>query len=497
MKSCSLITKRILCLALAALMLFSLASCGKDKGGNGAYATAAEAADALVQGSGISAALTSRDKDYASIIFASDIPDNFAFLSSDDGTADMAGVFVCEDDQSARNLDFAINTYIGDMKEDSAKYKPEEAEKLEGAVIECSDNVVVLCVSGDGAKAKTAVADVISGIDKDGKADAGENTPDISEEDTTVTPPSVTATGELKDLGGIVRIGDTCYECWYYNPEIAQRYASAVKKVSAAMPSNVKVYNMLIPLSSSITLPDNYADRVQNGDQSGSIKKINDIIGTEATHINIYDTLMAHRNEYIYFRTDHHWTGLGAYYAYNQFLKAKGKTAAPISSYQSVEFDGFLGEFYTKSKSSELKNNPDKVIAYYPVNNNSITMTVTESSGKVFEWPIVNNVNSYDASLKYSTFAGADNPYTEIKNSAVTDGSTCIVIKESFGNALVPFIADNYSTVYVIDYRYYSGNIRELVPSNGNVDILFANNLSMMQNSYLAGKLELLANSCK
>lgn len=263
------------------------------------------------------------------------------------------------------------------------------------------------------------------------------------------------------------------------------------------MPSNVKVYNMLIPLSSSITLPDNYADRVQNGDQSGSIKKINDLIGTETTHINIYDTLMAHRNEYIYFRTDHHWTGLGAYYAYGQFMKAKGKTAAPIGNYQTVEFDGFLGEFYTKSKSAELKNNPDKVIAYYPVNNNSITMTVTESSGKVFEWPIVNNVNSYDASLKYSTFAGADNPYTEIKNTAVTDGSTCIIIKESFGNALVPFIADNYSTVYVIDYRYYSGNIRELVPASGNVDVLFANNLSMMQNSYLAGKLELLANSCK
>ena len=71
----------------------------------------------------------------------------------------------------------------------------------------------------------------------------------------------------------------------------------------------------------------------------------------------------------------------------------------------------------------------------------------------------------------------------------LSDGSKCIVVKESFGNAFVPFLVDHYQTVYVIDYRYYSGSVSALAKANGVTDVIFANNLSAIRGSYQVGKL--------
>lgn len=500
MKKSKRISRRIVCLVMAVMLVLSLAACGGIEGGSKSKKTvtvdAASAGQTLLQNGGFTNpdALTSRDATYTGTIFNAEIPEDFVYMSTDDGTADMLGVFVCADKKAASELQTSIASYIADMKAESDRYQPEEAAKLENAVIKADNNVVVLCVSEDADAAKSAADNVFNGSDE---ADNGDSGNDETYSETTVTIPVIEASSDVETINGLIRCGNACYECWYYNSDYSQRYADSVAKIKAAMPSNVNVYNMLIPLSSSITLPDDLEGKYEIGDQPGSIEKINGLVGSNATHVNIYNTLRSHRNEYVYFRTDHHWTGLGAYYAYSEFMKTKGATPNPISAYETVEFEGFLGEFYTSTKRQALADTPDTIKAYYPVNNSSIKMTITESSGKTFEWPIVNDVNSYGASLKYSTFAGADNPYTIITNSAVTDGSTCIVVKESFGNALIPFLADHYSTVYVIDYRYYTGNIAELVPATGTVDMLFANNLSMMQNRYLIGKIEILANNCR
>ena len=76
-----------------------------------------------------------------------------------------------------------------------------------------------------------------------------------------------------------------------------------------------------------------------------------------------------------------------------------------------------------------------------------------------------------------------------IENPDLTDGSACIVVKESFGNAFVPFLVDHYQTVYVVDYRYYTGSITALARSKGASDVLFVNNLSAIRGSYQIGKL--------
>mgnify|MGYP002619108573 CR=1 FL=1 len=93
------------------------------------------------------------------------------------------------------------------------------------------------------------------------------------------------------------------------------------------------------------------------------------------------------------------------------------------------------------------------------------------------------------ASLKYGTFIMGDNPYTVIENPALTDGSACIVVKESFGNAFVPFLTDHYQTIYVLDYRYWKGSISQFAQDKGVQDVLFVNNLSAIRGSYQMGKL--------
>ena len=84
---------------------------------------------------------------------------------------------------------------------------------------------------------------------------------------------------------------------------------------------------MIVPRSMGITAPDNVVATINTSDQKKAIDYMYSGIAKNGVKtVSIYDTLKARRNEYIYFRTDHHWTATGAYYAYEQFCKAKGIT---------------------------------------------------------------------------------------------------------------------------------------------------------------------------
>ena len=135
-----------------------------------------------------------------------------------------------------------------------------------------------------------------------------------------------------------------------------------------------------------------------------------------------------------------------------------------------------------------MGDNPDTVVAYHPLSTEA-TLDYTDKNGQVIRWPIIYDQSNAPASYKYGTFVGGDQPYTIIKNPALTDGSSCVVVKESFGNAFVPFLVDHYETVHVIDYRYWEGSVSDFVKTNGVDDVLFVNNLSAIRSSVLVGYL--------
>ena len=316
--------------------------------------------------------------------------------------------------------------------------------------------------------------------------------PDVVEPDEP-TPPAIARIevfGDTQQYSSVYRVGDTGYEMYTYSDETAKKYATCVNKVADALQGTARVFTLCPPLSSGITLPDDLYSLNVFSDQKDAEQKILSYMDENVIGVPLNETMMQHRTEYICYRTDHHWTSLGAYYAYTQLCQAAGMTPHALSEYKTADFPGFLGSFYNDSgKAEQLGANPDTVTAYYPVSP-TVTMSVTEKSGNVIDFEsVIYDETEAPASLKYGAFIYGDNPYTVINNANVTDGSSCVVIKESFGNAFVPFLPDHYQTVYVIDYRYWSGSLTEFVRTNGVKDVVFCNNLSALRNNSLMGDL--------
>ena len=300
--------------------------------------------------------------------------------------------------------------------------------------------------------------------------------------------PEIVSDEKIEDFGSVVIVGDAAYELYTYSDATADNYALAVNKVAAALDQKADVYDILIPLGSGITFPDNLRDQIKSSDQREAMSSIQEKMDETVKTVDIYDSLMTNRNEYIYFRTDHHWTALGAYYAYEDFCEVKGITPEALDSYETSEFDGFLGSFYNDTNANAtLKANADVVTAYHP--NMDAIMHVTDSRGVEYDSKVIFDESKAAAGLKYSCFIAGDNAITEIENKELTDGSSCIVVKESFGNAFVPFLVDHYQTIYVVDYRYWKGSISELAQEKNVDDVIFVNNLSMIRNKSLVGKL--------
>ena len=310
---------------------------------------------------------------------------------------------------------------------------------------------------------------------------------------TTTKPASsnvITTSDKPYQSGGVYVVGSAGYEMYNYVGSLAEKYQSTVNAVADSLSGVSNVYAMAIPLSSSITLPDSLLSDIPGSDQAQAEKDILAGMGQNVKTIPLHDVMMSHRTEYIYFRTDHHWTALGAYYAYVQFCTAKGITPHNLSDYEVSQFPGFLGSFYNDGgKPDAMKNDPDTVNAYHPVSSTAAMKYGSSEDSELTGGKVIFDESTAAASLKYGAFIMGDNPFTVIENPEVSNGESCIVVKESFGNAFVPFLVDHYQTVYVIDYRYYSGSVVDFAKTNKVTDVIFVNNLSAIRGSYQMGKL--------
>ncbi len=307
-------------------------------------------------------------------------------------------------------------------------------------------------------------------------------------EEAAVEYDKIESMEKVKVVNGVAVVGNSAYELFTYRESSAKAYAKAVNALAKDLDGKAEVYDMVIPLSSGITFPDNLVEKIDSTNQRNAMLSIMGMMNSQVKSVDIYDALMKHRKEYIYFRTDHHWTALGAYYAYTALCEEMGIEPEKLEEYETREFEGFVGSFYNDTKNESLKKHPDVITAYLP--KSEAKMHVTPAKGQDYDWDIIYDVSAYGASLKYSTFIASDNPFTEITNQTLTDESACIVVKESFGNAFVPFLVDHYQHVYVVDYRYWQGNLSKLAEEKKAKDVILLNNLSMIRNQYLVGQLQ-------
>ena len=291
-------------------------------------------------------------------------------------------------------------------------------------------------------------------------------------------------------VGGLLVVEDSAYEYYNFVTDLAKEYITAVVNAGSKLAGKATVYDMVIPTSIDIMLPESYIEKnsLNTSDQK---KAIDEYILPSITAqdpniktVSIFDTLKAHANEYLYFRTDHHWTQLGAYYGYVEFCKARGFEPVALDQFDRADYTGYLGSFYTATNSAALAANPDTVEAYIP--RADVNLSFTQTDGQTVEsWPLIADGEQYDTTSKYIAYCAGDQPYEEIVNNDMAEGPSIVVVKESFGNCFLPFLVNHYKNVYVVDYRSYTGTVTDLVNSTGATDVLLLNNISMTRNEGL------------
>ena len=338
-----------------------------------------------------------------------------------------------------------------------------------------------------------------AGLASDKKKKAGtEKSP--SPPPAVTTAPFPTASPEKKGYEEILSDGkikvydtatvvldDSAYELYTYVNSAASRYAKAVNKFTRNLDSSVKVYNMVVPTSVGITFPDNKRKSLNSSSQKEALEDIEHKLSGREVFVSLYDKLMRHRTEYIFFFSYYHWTSLGAYYAYEAFCEAKNMAPNQLHEYKVKKTENFTGSFYRETY-NDKNLRADTLEAIYP-KSQQLSMKYTTTEGSVISAPVIDDAGKYGSGMIYSAYIAGDNPYTVIQNKGLTDGSSCVVVKESYGNALVPFLADHYQTIYVIDYRYWEGKLVDFVKENKTREVILVNNISMTRNSYLIGKL--------
>ncbi len=310
--------------------------------------------------------------------------------------------------------------------------------------------------------------------------------------DTVFNP---TDDGKGEGFEGMYLNGDTAYQLYFFNKQNSDSYVALINKFAARVEGKAQVYDMIVPLHYQIALSKETVNKYGASDCKEAIDYMYGNLSDGIVSVDTLPNLIAHNDEYLFFRTDHHWTAKGAYYAYLAFCEEKGIEPTALEDYQRLQFNGFLGTFYANAKQpTAMKQNPDYVEAFVPMGTNE--EVVYDSNGnKIAEYAIVyTKADKYDAGKKYTAFIGGDQPLIEIHNPNIKNGSSIVVVKESYGNAFVPFLVDSYEYVYVIDYRQWSGDLADFVVTNGIDDVLF---LNVVSNTSTSARLKELSQIIK
>lgn len=208
----------------------------------------------------------------------------------------------------------------------------------------------------------------------------------------------------------------------------------------------------------------------------------NQIQAPNVSTLSFKESLLAHKNNYIYYMTDHHWTTYGAYLSYSDFVKSKGLSPIDYNSLKAIEVPGFYGTYYSKTK---LFNALSDTITYFDIPIDSITIdgknTILDADKE--EVPIngLYNTAQFAKRDKYAAFLYGNNGVTVVKSKSNlnhVDGKTSriLVIKDSYGNSFVPFLTYNYDEVVVVDLRAIPFKMSEFMQTNTFDDILLIYN---------------------
>lgn len=223
--------------------------------------------------------------------------------------------------------------------------------------------------------------------------------------------------------------------------------------------TDLPVYLGLIPTAAEV-----WRDRLPAGAASFDQRAyLEEAKATGAIWVDMLGALEAHRDEAIFYRTDHHWTSLGAYYGYTALLEAMGLEPEALGEPVTVA-DDFYGTLYSSSGVHWLE--PDSIHRYVSGGNVTVENVLTGEVGGLY-------VDSYLTEKdKYASFLGGNQPLYILRNEEAPVRQKLLVVRDSYSDSLAPFLSQTFSEVHLLDLRYYKIPVAQYAEENG-MDAIF------------------------
>lgn len=277
----------------------------------------------------------------------------------------------------------------------------------------------------------------------------------------------------LKYIGNIqisdIYIGKDNYLLEKYNKPKSNKSIANILNRFIANNRDSKVEVMFVPTSTYI-YSDKLPKRAINYDQKKVINYYKKNINADL--IDVIDSLKSHKNKNLYYKTDHHWTMIGAYYAYLDYCNYNN--LVPISyNIESIN-NNFYGTYYSKILDNSLEK--DTIYGTNFSNNIKVKYDNKEISNRIY---FNNFLNKKD---KYNYYFGGNHEIITITNDNISTNNKLLVIKDSYANNFIMFLINHYRQITIIDPRYYNNSINQYINNYQYKNILFLYNLGTLDD---------------
>ena len=279
-----------------------------------------------------------------------------------------------------------------------------------------------------------------------------------------------------KKLMGITKIDDVYLgkNALIQNPpqpdqKIIQANAKAIQDFASS--SGIHSLAMVIPTAAQIQ-PNKLPNFAPVFNQKEVIDGIYQSLQNSTQTIDVLQPLSSHQNEYIFYRTDHHWTSLGAWYAFQPLISAMGFTPPELKEYQTYLVDkDFTGSLARKTGSIGID---DQIYVYQSPKEPDYVVTYQSTQSKTTSIFVSEALSKQDS---YEVFLGANQGLVTIETAADT-GRNLLMFKDSFANTLVQFLVPYFDSITIVDPRMYYEDLKALIEQAGITDALFVYNYS-------------------
>ncbi len=255
-----------------------------------------------------------------------------------------------------------------------------------------------------------------------------------------------------------------------------QHYAETINNYKQILGDGVNVYSLISPTAVSFYMPEEHADLA--GNEWDVIDYTNSFFDG-VIPIDAYSVFEQHTSENIFMRTDHHWSSLGAYYAAQEFARMAQVDFAELNdeNFEKISREGYVGTLYGYSGENQLIRDNPETFTYYKPQNEFTTDYYSQALEYQYTGALMLDIDSLDVVSWYLVNICGDN-YAVNVNTDCHNGRRLMIIKDSYGNALPPFLTNSFEEIWVVDMRYFERSVTELCKSEGITDLLFAMNPS-------------------